>query len=91
MGTSSSKPIMGIGSGGGDINTDLGNLMMNMNSSSNVNPYMPSNQGGAGRNSNPKLPSSHGRKFAGAAKGILGGTIKNKVGADASYYNPSAF
>ena len=43
MGTSSSKPIMGIGSGGGDINTDLGNLMMNMNSSSNVNPYIPSN------------------------------------------------
>ena len=53
MATSSSKPIMGIGSGGGDINTDLGRradintdlgtLMMNMNSSSNVNPYIPSN------------------------------------------------
>ena len=72
-------------------NSDLGALGLNLGSTGTLGSGAVGTVGQ--RNSNHKLPpSSHGRAFGGAAKGILGGnTFVSKAQKETSFYNPTAF
>ena len=69
----------------------MAGLGLNLGSTSNIGSGAVGNA--IPRNSNHKLPpSSHGRAFGGAAKGILGGnTFVSKAQKETSFYNPTAF